>query len=102
MIFSSIIFLCVFMPVVFIAYYLCPAKSRNLLLLLSSLVFYAWGEPGYILVMVSSIIINYLAGRLVSMYKEKLMPVKAKAVFIISIILNICILFFFKYTGVLI
>jgi len=99
MIFSSIIFLCVFMPVVFIAYYLCPAKSRNLLLLLASLVFYAWGEPGYILVMVSSIIINYLAGRLVSTYKEKLMPVKAKAVFIISIILNICILFFFKYTG---
>jgi len=99
MIFSSIIFLCVFMPAVFIAYYLCPAKSRNLLLLLASLVFYAWGEPGYILVMVSSIIINYLAGRLVSTYKEKLMPVKAKAVFIISIILNICILFFFKYTG---
>ena len=81
MIFSSIIFLCVFMPIVFIAYYLCPARARNMLLLLASLVFYAWGEPGYILVMVSSIIINYLAGRLVSMYKERFMPVKAKLVF---------------------
>lgn len=98
MIFSSIIFLCVFMPIVFIAYYLCPAKARNLLLLLASLIFYAWGEPAYILVMVSSIIINYLAGRLVSMYKEKLMPAKAKAAFIIPVIINICILFFFKYT----
>lgn len=99
MIFSSIIFLCVFMPVVFTTYYLCPASTRNLFLLLASLVFYAWGEPCYILVMVSSIIVNYLAGRFVSMYKERLMPVKAKAVFIISIIINICILFFFKYTG---
>lgn len=98
MIFSSIIFLCVFMPIVFIAYYLCPARARNMLLLLASLVFYAWGEPGYILVMVSSIIINYLAGRLVSMYKERFMPVKAKLVFITAIIVNICILFFFKYT----
>lgn len=98
MIFSSIIFLCMFMPIVFIAYYLCPARARNFLLLLASLIFYAWGEPGYIIVMVSSIAINYLAGRLVSMYKEKLMPGHAKAVFIISIILNICTLFFFKYT----
>ena len=98
MIFSSIIFLCVFMPIVFIAYYLFPAKARNLILLLSSLVFYAWGEPAYILIMISSIIINYLAGRLVSMFKEKSMHVKAKVAFVISIIINICILFFFKYT----
>lgn len=98
MIFSSIIFLCIFMPIVFIAYYLSPARTRNLLLLLASLVFYAWGEPVYILVMVFSIIINYIAGRLVSMYKERLMPVKAKVVFITAVIINICILFFFKYT----
>ena len=98
MVFSSIIFLCVFMPIVFIAYYLCPAKARNLFLLLASLFFYAWGEPVYILVMLFSTVFNYFSGRLVMMFKEKLMPVKAKTAFIISIIIDTSILFFFKYT----
>lgn len=51
MVFSSIIFLCIFMPIVFITYFICPARLRNILLLVASLVFYAWGEPVYILVM---------------------------------------------------
>lgn len=99
MVFSSIIFLCVFMPVTFAAYYLCPAKARNLLLLIASLVFYAWGEPVYIIVMVFCIVFNYFAGRLVFMFKEASMPVKAEISFIISIIADVSILLFFKYTN---
>lgn len=98
MVFSSIIFLCVFMPVVFTAYYLCPAKARNFFLLLASLVFYAWGEPVYILVMLFSTVFNYFAGRIITRLKEKLMPVKAKTIFIIAVITDTSILFFFKYT----
>ena len=99
MVFSSIIFLCVFMPVTFAVYYLCPAKARNLLLLIASLVFYAWGEPVYIIVMVFCIVFNYFAGRLVFIFKEASMPVKAEISFIISIIADVSILLFFKYTN---
>lgn len=99
MVFSSIIFLCVFMPVVFTAYYLCPAKARNFLLLIASLVFYAWGEPVYIVVMGFCTVFNYFAGRLIFIFRENLMPVKAKVSFIISIIINVCVLLFFKYTN---
>ncbi|HBA96552.1 MAG TPA: transcriptional regulator, partial [Lachnospiraceae bacterium] len=98
MVFSSLIFLCIFMPVVFAAYYLCPVKARNLLLLFASLIFYAWGEPVYILIMVFSTIFNYITGILVSMYRDSFRLEKAKIILIISIIGNIGILFFFKYT----
>lgn len=98
MVFSSIIFLCVFMPIVFITYFLCPAGLRNILLLVASLVFYAWGEPVYILVMLFSTFFNYLSGRLVYMFKNRLMPKQAKTVLVISIIESIAVLFLFKYT----
>ena len=98
MVFSSIIFLCVFMPIVFITYFLCPAGLRNILLLVASLVFYAWGEPVYILVMLFSTFFNYLSGRLVYIFKNRLMPKQAKTVLVISIIESIAVLFLFKYT----
>lgn len=98
MVFSSLIFLCIFMPVVFTVYYLCPSKLKNLLLLFASLVFYAWGEPACILVMLFSIVFNYITGILISMFKENLKLNKAKIVLIVSIIGNLSILFFFKYT----
>ncbi len=93
MVFSSLIFLCIFMPVVFTVYYICPVKLKNLFLLSASLVFYAWGEPACILVMLFSIVFNYIMGILVSKLK------KAKIVLVVSIIGNLSILFFFKYTG---
>lgn len=98
MVFSSIIFLCIFMPIVFITYFLCPAGLRNALLLIASLVFYAWGEPVYILVMLFSTVFNYFSGRLIYMFKNKLMPRQAKIVLVISVIESIAVLFLFKYT----
>ncbi len=99
MVFSSLIFLCIFMPVMFAVYYLCPAKLRNLFLLFSSLLFYAWGEPVYILVMLFSIIFNYTFGIIISSLKDNSKLTKAKITLIISIIGNLSMLFFFKYTG---
>lgn len=99
MVFSSLIFLCIFMPIVFTAYYLCPSKFRNLLLLFASLVFYAWGEPIYILIMIFSTIFNYIMGILVSILKDSLQLKKAKIILIITIIGDLSILFFFKYTN---
>ena len=68
------------------------------MLLVASLVFYAWGEPVYILVMLFSTFFNYLSGRLVYMFKNRLMQKQAKTVLVISIIESIAVLFLFKYT----
>ena len=59
MVFSSLLFLWLFLPVVVAGYYIVPSKCKNILLLISSLLFYAWGEPVYILLMLFSI---FLAG----------------------------------------
>ena len=58
MVFSSIVFLCIFFPAVIILYYICPPILRNLFLLLASLLFYAWGEPKYIIVMMFSTVFD--------------------------------------------
>ena len=63
MVFSSLIFLWLFLPIVLGVYFLAQDKYRNLLLLIASLFFYAWGEPIYILVMIFSILANYVCGR---------------------------------------
>ena len=62
MVFSSFVFLLAFLPIVLLLYYLCPARLRNLVLLVFSLVFYAWGEPVYIFLMLISILFNYFCG----------------------------------------
>ena len=62
MVFSSILFLFVYLPVVLAVYYIVPARYRNLWLFIVNLVFYGWGEPVYILLMVFSIALNYAAG----------------------------------------
>ena len=62
MLFSSIVFLFTFLPAVVILYYLLPVRFRNVILLLASLVFYAWGEPVYIFLMLLSILFNYFSG----------------------------------------
>ena len=63
MLFSSLTFIFLFLPVVLAVYYLAPLKIRNLLLLLASLIFYAWGEPVYVVLMILSILLNYCCGR---------------------------------------
>lgn len=62
MVFSSMTFLCVFFPVVFALYYILPGlRARNVLLILASLLFYAYGEPVYVLLMIFSIVMNYFS-----------------------------------------
>ena len=102
MVFSSILFLCLFMPVVFGLYYLCPAKCRNSILLISSLIFYAWGEPRYILIMIFSTVFDYTNGRLIEYYRAKNSIKMQKAVLVVSVVGNLGILCFFKYTDFLI
>ena len=113
MVFSSVIFLCFFLPVMIIGYYVLPKKLRNLFLVLGSLFFYAWGGPDYLWIMLASIAGNYVFGLLIDHFgsraaagdgpgeafsKEPVsMPASAKAVLVLSILYNLGILFYFKY-----
>ena len=97
MVFSSSVFLFIFLPIVFILYYMIPSlRVRNVLLTVFCLFFYAFGEPVYVLVMLGSIVMNYLWGLLV--VREG--AVRRVAV-ILSVLTNIGVLFVFKYTDFL-
>ena len=99
MVFSSMIFLCVFLPVVLIVYYVLPKQLRNLWLLLASLFFYAWGEPRYILIMLFSTVFDYCNGRAISYATKKgKHDTWGRAVLALSVTGNLAILCFFKYT----
>ena len=102
MVFSSLVFLCVFLPVVLVLYMICPVKCRNLLLAVVSLVFYAWGEPRYILVMLFSIVFDYSIGRGMEYFAQKQKDKCHKAMLVLSVVGNLGILVFFKYTDMLI
>lgn len=96
MVFSSIPFLFVFFPLCLIMYYLVPGKIKNLVLLVFSLVFYAWGEPVYIVLMLVETLSDYLVGRIMIKTKHK------KACLVWSICFDLLILCFFKYANFLI
>ncbi len=96
MLFSSIPFLYYFLPSVLILYFLVPKKFKNTVLLISSLVFYGWGEPKYLIIMVASIIIGYFSGLLIEATNEK---TKKKLIMTINIIVNLGFLVFFKYSN---
>ena len=98
MVFSSFVFLLVFLPIVLILYYLCPAKLRNVILLFASLIFYAWGEPVYVLIMLFSTVFDYTNGRLIEKFKSQDRNGAAKGVLIVDMCGNLAILGFFKYT----
>ena len=101
MVFSSIPFIFFFLPVFLILYYLVPYKVKNILLLIFSLIFYAWGEPIYILLMIFSSVVDYTNGRMIEKYAQN--NQKRKNLFlIISIIVNLSLLGFFKYADFLI
>jgi alginate O-acetyltransferase complex protein AlgI len=95
MVFSSILFLYIYLPVVLAVYYLVPSRFRNLWLFVVNLVFYGWGEPVYILLMLSSICLNYVSGRLIDRFRAE--KSKAKAVLAVNTAVNLLLLFFFKY-----
>lgn len=102
MIFSSIFFLFVFLPIVLLLYYIVPRKAKNLILLLCSLVFYAWGEPVYVFLMIFSIVFNYLSGIEIDYYRESGNQRRLKSCFWFTVAVNLAILGFFKYYGFLI
>ncbi len=97
MVFSSLMFLFRFLPAVLLCYYIVPKSARNLVLFLFSLIFYAWGEPVYILLMIVSILITYFGGIAVDAFKEQGNRKAARAAMIISCILSLSLLGFFKY-----
>ena len=98
MVFSSTTFLLAFLPLVGILYFLCPRKLRNALLLVFSLLFYGWGEPKYILIMLFSTVFDYCNGLAIGHFRAVGKPKRAKAVLIVSVVGNLGILGFFKYT----
>ncbi len=99
MVFSGLFFLFLFLPVSLLLYYVCPAKIRNLVLLLASLVFYAWGEPKYILIMLFSAVFDYVNGRLIGRFDAGGRRGASRAVMIVSVIGNLAVLGTFKYAG---
>ncbi|MCI5480944.1 MAG: MBOAT family protein [Lachnospiraceae bacterium] len=96
MVFSSVIFLWVLLPVILGCYYLSPRPFRNGLLMVFSLFFYAWGEPTYILLMVVSVLLNYVFGILLETVGKK------KSLLALCVALNLLILGYFKYSGFLV
>ena len=107
MVFSSLTFICVFLPTVLLAYLLIPnMKIKNVLLIIASLVFYAFGEPVYVLLILVSSLINYFFGRLIARnYQQKELSVdasyalNAKVAVTLAVVINLAFLGAFKYAG---
>lgn len=102
MLFSSMIFLWLFLPLVFCSYYLIDKRFKNILLLISSIIFYAWGGVIYSLIMLSSIIINYIFALLIDKAIEDNNLKNKKIYLALCIIINLSILGYFKYTNFII
>ncbi len=100
MVFSSTIFLCVYLPLVLLGYYICPKKGRNLFLLIVSLVFYAWGEPKYVFLMMFSIVINFAFGLLMDKHRRN--EKRLKLMLVLSVVIDLGLLSVFKYTDFII
>lgn len=94
MLFSSVPFLYYFLPLVLAVYFLTPARFRNAVLLLASLIFYAWGEPKYVLLMLASILSGYGFGLLQERYRGQK---GAKLVCGLSVAVSLSFLLYFKY-----
>lgn len=100
MIFSSTLFLFIFLPLTLLIYYAIPKKyvtAKNIELLIASLIFYAWGEPKNVILMLVSIAANYVFGLLLEKYDENKRI--RKLVLIGSVVFNLGLLFYFKYLG---
>ena len=97
MIFSSNVFLFAYLPIVLALYYICPRKLRNPVLLITSLIFYGWGEPIYLFLMMATIALDYVCGLLIGKFRQQ--PKALKTVLILGVVLNLASLGFFKYAG---
>ena len=99
MVFSSIFFLFSFLPIFLLIYTLVPRNFKNIVLLIGSIIFYAWGEPVYVILMLFSSIFNYYMGLELENLQNN--PVSRKRNLIFAILINVGILGFFKYYGFL-
>lgn len=103
MIFSSLTFLLLFLPIVLAAYFIMPNRTlKNLLLFSTSILFYAWGEPIYVVLILFSTLNDYVFSLMVQKEKDNGNDKKAKLYFVTSLVVNIGILSFFKYSGFII
>ena len=96
MVFSSMLFLWIFLPLVLAAYYISPGKIRNGILVFFSLLFYAWGEPLYVFLMLFSVSVNFTGGILIEKYQTR-----KKKILVATLIINLGVLGYFKYFGTL-
>ena len=100
MLFSSITFLFYFLPIVLVLYYLVPSKNlflRNMILLVASLIFYSWGEPVYVFLMIYSACFNWFMARRIEASKRR--GDSGRIAMLFTVIVNLLILSFFKYFG---
>ena len=102
MVFSSLLFLTIFLPVTVGLYYLLPEKARNYLLLAVSLVFYAWGEPTHIFIMLVTTIYIWALGLLLKRSMEQGKKGLSKLYLILALVFSLGTLVYFKYTGFLV
>ncbi len=98
MVFSSLLFMFMFLPVTLLIYYAVPRKLRNLFLFFANLVFYGWGEPVYVTLMLFSTVVDFTCGHFIDKYRTKNKKI-SKAFLITSICINLGLLGFFKYAG---
>ncbi len=103
MVFSSLFFLYLFLPVCLLCYGLSPSLPvKNAVLMIFSLVFYAWGEPTYIVLLLVSVLVNYLFGLGIGACQKKEKEGASKALMILSLVFNLGLLGVFKYSGFLV
>lgn len=100
MVFSSLTFWFFYLPCVLLIYYAVPKKARNLALFIVSLAFYGWGEPVLLLLMLFTITVNYVAGLLIE--KDTGNRKKQKMWLVLSVVINLGLLIFFKYSGMIV
>ncbi len=99
MVFSSSIFLFLFLPIVLIVYFMLKKGFRNFFLLIASLFFYAWGEHLLVLLMVASVCVNYVFGILITFFQEKKLVFHKKLILIIGVCANFALLLYYKYAS---
>lgn len=97
MVFSSVTFLYVFLPLVLLIYYIAPKRLKNLLILISGIIFYAWGEPVYVCLMLFTTLVDYTAGRLIARFDDR--PKARLATMVTAVSINLLLLCIFKYSS---
>ncbi|MDE6727011.1 MAG: MBOAT family protein, partial [Oscillospiraceae bacterium] len=100
MVFSGLTFMLAFLPIILILYYAVPKKGKNIIILISGLLFYAWGEPLYVFVMILSTFIDYTAGRIMDKFDDN--QKVRRICLLVSILMNLGLLGIFKYSDFLV